>query len=201
MIQKFFAWGIYQVMKVYEPKISPRKKALLSGLTGKVLELGPGTGPNLKYYQPGVEWHGVEPNPHMHPYLLAEAEKHGMRVELLAASALELPYPDASMEHVVGTLVLCSVPDPEQVMREIKRVLKPGGSYVFIEHVAAKRGSFHALVQKTFKPLWCCCADGCHVDRRSWETIAQAEFGKTEIEHFNLRFPIVTPHIMGTAER
>lgn len=188
-------------MKVYEPKIAPRKQSLLGELRGKVLEIGPGTGPNLKYYAKDVEWHGVEPNPHMRKYLEAEAARVGLGVKLQEASAMELPFEDGSMDFVVGTLVLCSVPDPETVVAEVRRVLKPGGRYVFIEHVAAPQGSWHAFIQRACKPLWRCCADGCHIDRESWNTVRAAHFSTTEIEHFNLDFPIVTPHIMGSATR
>ncbi len=201
MIQRFFAWGINQVMRIYEPKIAPRKQSLFGGLTGKVVEIGPGTGPNFKYFNPSVKWTGIEPNPHMRKYLEAEAERVGVDAELLEGSAMRLPFEDASVDCVVGTLVLCSVPCPATVLAEVRRVLKPGGRYLFVEHVEARAGSWHRFIQRAFKPLWCCCADGCHVDRRSWETIRAAGFEKSEIEHFNLNFPIVTPHIMGSATR
>ena len=199
MIKRFFAWGIDQVMRFYEPKIAPRKRALFSGLQGNVVEIGPGTGPNLKYFSKSVRWTGVEPNPFMRKYLEREAERVGLEVELIEGTAMRLPFEDESVDCVVGTLVLCSVPCPETVVQEVKRVLKPGGRYLFVEHVAAPRGSWHARIQRAAKPLWCCCADGCHVDRRSWETIEAAGFEAAEIEKFNLDFPIVTPHIMGHA--
>ncbi len=201
LIQRFFAWGINQVMKIYEPRIAARKQALFGGLSGRVIEIGPGTGPNLKYFSRAVQWTGVEPNPHMRKYLEREAERVGINAELLEGSAMKLPFEDASVDCVVGTLVLCSVPCPETVLAEVRRVLKPGGKYLFVEHVAARAGSYHDWVQRIFKPMWCWCADGCHVDRRSWDTIRAAGFQDSEIEHFNLDFPIVTPHIMGFATR
>jgi ubiquinone/menaquinone biosynthesis C-methylase UbiE len=201
MISRFFAWGIHQVMKVYEPRIAERKRALFQNLHGNVLELGPGTGPNLKYFPKDVSWFGVEPNPHMRKYLEAEAERVGLHVDLREASAMKLPFEDNSMDYVVGTLVLCSVPDPEVVLAEVLRVLKPGGQYHFIEHVAAKPGTWHAVVQRTLKPLWCWCADGCHVDRETAKVVRKAGFETADIEPFQLRFPIIAPHIMGIATR
>jgi ubiquinone/menaquinone biosynthesis C-methylase UbiE len=201
MIARFFAWGIHQVMKIYEPRIAHRKQTLFENLRGDVLELGPGTGPNLKYFPKDVRWHGVEPNPHMRKYLEAEALRVGIQVDLREASAMELPFPDQSMDHVVGTLVLCSVPDPEVVLAEVVRVLRPGGTYHFIEHVAAKPRTWQALVQRTLKPLWCWCADGCHVDRESAKVVRRAGFKEAEIEPFQLQFPIIAPHIMGIATR
>lgn len=186
-------------MRFYEPRIAPRKRALLASLRGRVLEIGPGTGPNLKYFTRHVEWTGVEPNPHMHRYLRREAERLGMNVTLVEGSAMDLPFEDGSFDAVVGTLVLCSVPDPDRVLAEVKRVLKPGGTYRFVEHVQAEPGSRTARVQRFIKPIWHCCADGCHVDRRSWEPIERAGFGDVAMERFQLPFPIVSPHIVGQA--
>lgn len=201
IIQRGFAWGIDQVMRAYEPRIAHRKQALLGDLTGRILEIGPGTGPNLKYFGPDVSWIGVEPNPFMHPYLRDEATRNGLEVEIVEGSAMELPLEEGSVDVVVGTLVLCSVPDPVQVLNEVHRVLRPGGKYVFIEHVAGPAGSWVARLQKFIKPIWRCCADGCHVDRRTWETVRQSPFKHIELEHFQLRFPVVGPHIMGVATR
>jgi ubiquinone/menaquinone biosynthesis C-methylase UbiE len=197
--KRWFAWGIAQVMKVYEPLIRERKQKLLGGLEGHILEIGPGTGPNLKYLTPGTKWTGLEYNPHMFPYLAREAERCGLDFDLIQGSAQAIPLPDASVDVVLGTLVLCSVPDPQGVLAEVQRVLKPGGRYVFIEHVAGSPGSRIERIQQVMKPIWCCCADGCHPDRRSGETIRHSGFRELDLETFELRFPIVAPHVMGIA--
>lgn len=200
--QKFFAWGIDLVMRVYEPRIAPRKQALFGGLRGKVVEIGPGTGPNLKYFDPSIEYMGIDPNVFMHPYLVREANRLGMsQVQMLEGTAAQIPLPDGSVDAVVGTLVLCSVPHQAEVLAEVRRVLKPGGRYYFIEHVAAESLTWTSFVQRLIKPLWCCCADGCHVDRKSWEAIEVAGFAEVEMERFRLDFPVVAPHIMGSARR
>jgi ubiquinone/menaquinone biosynthesis C-methylase UbiE len=199
LIQRSFAWGIEQVMRWYEPQIAERKRQLFSQLHGTVVEIGPGTGPNLKYMSRDVDWIGIESNPHMRKFLEKEAQRLGMPVHLIDGSALSIPLDDHSADFVVGTLVLCSVPCPVQTLDEVRRVLKPGGRYLFIEHVAAPEGSAMWRVQQFIKPLWKCCADGCHVDRRSWEPIEGAGFGRVQLERFNLNFPVVSPHIMGMA--
>ncbi|MCU0317391.1 MAG: methyltransferase domain-containing protein [Fimbriimonadaceae bacterium] len=197
--KRFFAWGIDQVMRIYEPQIAERKKRLFGGLSGEVLEIGPGTGPNLKYMSNDVKWVGVEPNPFMRRYLEAEASRLGINAHLIEGSALDIPLPDESVDTVLGTLVLCSVPDPSQTLKEVMRVLRPGGQYHFIEHVAAEKMTPTAYVQRFMKPMWCYCADGCHVDRKSWSTIEAAGFSEVEYERFHLKFPIISPHIMGVA--
>lgn len=201
LIQTTFAWGIHHVMKLYEPRIADRKRRLFSSVRGHVLEIGPGTGPNLRYFDKSVKWTGVEPNPHMRAYLEREASKVGLEVDLIDGSAMNIPLPDASVDIVIGTLVLCSVPCQQTVISEVRRVLKPGGRYLFVEHVAAKKGTWTAFVQRLIKPLWRCCADGCNIDRHTWQTLSESSFESVEIEKFDLNFPVVSPHIMGMAIR
>ena len=201
LIQTTFAWGIHQVMKIYEPLISDRKRRLFSPVRGHVLEIGPGTGPNLRYFDKSIQWTGLEYNPKMRRYLEKEAKRVGLDVNLIDGSALDIPLPDASVDVVVGTLVLCSVPCQKTVLDEVRRVLKPGGKYLFVEHVAAEPGTWKAVVQRLIKPVWRCCADGCCIDRRTWITLDEGPFDQVEIERFDLKFPVVSPHIMGTATR
>jgi SAM-dependent methyltransferase len=138
--QRLFAWGMARSSTAHSALVAEHKRALLSSLQGDVLEIGPGTGPNLAYYAPGIRWIGVEPNPHMHPYLRREAERLGLTVDLRTGTAERLIAADASVDAVVSTLVLCSVADLPGTLREIRRVLRPGGPFVFIEHVAARCG-------------------------------------------------------------
>ena len=101
---------------------------------------------------------------------------------------------------MVGTLVLCSVPRPQESLREILRVLKPGGKFVFIEHVAAPHGTTLRAFQNFIQPLWTLVGEGCRPNRETWETISQAGFAKVEIEHYC--YPTggpVAPLIAGTA--
>lgn len=199
--QRIHAHIMEQGKRSYEPLVRERKQALFGSLHGAVLEIGPGTGPNLAYYPQHTRWIGVEPNPHMHPYLYAEAARHGIAVELRSGSAERLPADDASVDVVVSTLVLCSVGDVAQTLREVRRVLKPGGRFVFVEHVAAPRGSRLRTVQNLIQPLWTPLADGCHPNRETWNDIEQAGFVDVRVEHFRLPVGPAGPHIAGVAVR
>jgi SAM-dependent methyltransferase len=185
----------------YEPMVRERKRALFGDLHGTILEIGPGTGPNLAYYPRGVRWIGVEPNPHMHPYLHAEASGHGLPVELRAGTAEALPAEDGSVDAVVSTLVLCSVSDVARTLDEVRRVLRPGGRFVFVEHVAAPSGTNLRRFQNAIQPLWTLLADGCHPNRETWTAIEGAGFADVRIEHFRLLIGPAGPHIAGVAVR
>jgi SAM-dependent methyltransferase len=203
--QRLCAWMMAQDSHTLDQWIAPRKRALLGGLHGDVLEIGPGTGPNLQFYPPGVHWLGVEPNPFMHPHLLETMRKLGLpagqfRLSQGDAGGVRLPAEDASMDAVTGTLVLCSVPNPAASLAEILRVLKPGGKFVFIEHVAGQPGTSLRAFQNIIQPLWTLVGDGCHPNRETWQTIRQAGFARVEIEDF--RYPnggLVAPGISGMA--
>ena len=176
-----------------------RKRVLLGSLHGDVLEIGPGAGPNLAYYAPDVRWIGVEPNPYMHAYLTATAAKHGRTVDLRLGHAEQLPAADASVDAVVSTLVLCSVHDLEKTLAEIRRVLKPGGRFVFMEHVAAAPHTGLRRFQNAVRPVWSIVGDGCHPNREIWRAIEDAGFAAVQIEHYRADVPIVSPHIAGYA--
>ncbi len=183
----------------YEKMVSGRKRALLSNLHGNILEIGPGTGPNLAYYPSDVRWLGIEPNPAMYPYLQREAKRLGMTFELRDGHAEQLDAADNSMDAVVGTLVFCSVHDQQKALQEVLRVLKPGGRYVFIEHVAAPRDTGQRRVQNLTSPLYQLTGDGCHPNRETWTAIENAGFDRVQIEHFRLDVPIVGTQIAGYA--
>jgi SAM-dependent methyltransferase len=175
------------------------RRQLISGLGGDVLEIGPGTGPNLVYYRPGVHWLGIEPNPAMHSYLRAEAERLGLAVDLRLGSAEDLPVPSASQDVVVATHVLCSVGDVAATLSEARRVLRPGGKLIFMEHVAAPRGSGLRRWQSFLQPLWSFVADNCHPDRETWAYIEQAGFQDVQIDHFDIPIWPMGPQIAGVA--
>ena len=184
---------------IHDELIAPYKARLLADLHGDVLEIGPGSGPNFAYYAPDVRWVGVEPNPYMYPYLRANADAQGRAIDLRTGYTEALPVADASMDAVVSTLVLCSVRDLDASLAEIRRVLRPGGRYVFIEHVAAPAGSGLRRWQNWLQPPWSFFADGCHPNRELWHNIEAAGFDQVEMEHFAIAVPIVKPHIAGFA--
>lgn len=164
----------------------------------RVLEIGPGPGTNLAYLPPGVAYLALEPNPFFHPHLREEARKRGLVLTLLPGRAEAIPLPEGSVDLVVGTLVLCSVADPEKALEEVHRVLRPGGAYLFLEHVAAPGRTPLRFLQEAATPFFSLLGDGCHPNRETLALI-QARFPKVEAEAFPLPLPVVAPHVAGLA--
>lgn len=198
-ISRFNAWLLHKGGDQYNEKVDDRKRELFSGLSGQVLEIGPGTGANLKYYPEAISLTGLEPSPYMQDYLKDKARQTGRQIEIITGTAEDIPLTDENFDAVVSTLVLCSVDSLEKSLSEIKRVLRPSGRFLFMEHVAAPEGSILRSMQRWVKPLWKRMADGCHPDRETWKSIEHAGFDQVEIEHFRLSLPIVGPQIMGSA--
>src|SRR5205823_476161 len=136
------------------------------------------------YYGKDVRWTGVEPNVYMHRYLRQQAVRLGIDANRRVGTAERVEVPSESIDAVVGTLVLCSVDDVAATLREVQRVLRPGGRFVFIEHVAAPRGTALRRVQAVVRPMWQCCADGCHLDRETWVALEEAGFARLDYERF-----------------
>ncbi|NJO72629.1 MAG: class I SAM-dependent methyltransferase [Leptolyngbyaceae cyanobacterium RM1_406_9] len=209
--KRLFAWGMAKAnaaddhaIKLHDCQeygtMADLKRSLLGNLQGTVLEIGPGAGANLSYYPTNVYWIGVEPNPFMHPYIYQEAERQGLNnIELHKGMADKLPAEDGSLDTVVSTYVLCSVTDIDVTLRDIQRVLKPGGAFVFIEHVAAPDGSCTRTVQDGVTPIWKTVFDGCHPNRETGMFLHDAGFELVQYQQFWLSIPIVSPHIAGIA--
>lgn len=197
--KRLFAWTLHRFNWRYEQEMTARKRGLLGGLTGIVIEIGPGTGPNLRYYANTVRWIGIEPNSYMRAYLKREGERTGVTADLRDGRADAMECPDDSADAVVSTLVLCSVPDLRGALAEILRVLKPGGRFVFIEHVAAAPGTRLRKWQHRLRPWFHFFADGCNPDRETSRAIESAGFSEVSVEHFDGPVPIVRPHIAGVA--
>lgn len=160
---------------------------ILEDLQGRVLEIGIGTGASLPYYPSSVELVGIEPD----PYMMRRAEKRRaalarQHIELRLASAERLPFADASFDHVVGVLVLCTVPDQSLALAEVRRVLKPGGTVRFIEHVRNDESRVWGTVQDVITPVWRWCGAGCHPNRRTEHAIREAGFHIDEVERVPL---------------
>ena len=197
----FFAWLLAHGGGTDRRLYGERKRTLLSGLGPTVVEIGAGAGPNAAYYAPGTRWLAVEPNAHFHPRLRRAAEAHGLELDVVPAVAERLPLPDGSADAVVSTLVLCSVGDPAAALAEARRVLRPGGRFVFIEHVAAPEGSRRRAWQRRLRRPWGWVADGCRPDRDTETAIRAAGFARVELERFRVPGGLVAPHIAGVATR
>ena len=176
-----------------------RKRRLLAGLSGTVVEVGTGAGPNAAYLPAGTRWIAVEPNVHFHPRLRAAAAAHGLDLDLRPGVAEALPVADGAADAVVCTLVLCSVDDVRQSLAEARRVLRPGGRFVFVEHVAAPRGTALRLAQRVVRAPWGWFGDGCRPDRETGRRIREAGFSHVELETFRVPLGLASPHVMGVA--
>lgn len=157
---------------------------LLADLSGRVVEVGAGTGANLDLHPATIdELVLTEPDPGMRKRLeakLAEMQADGKirpaRVTVRADPAAALAEPDSSVDAVVTTLVLCTVPDPTAALAEIRRVLKPGGRLVFLEHVAAHDRPERLRWQRRLDPIWRRVGGGCRLVRDTEREILDAGF-------------------------
>jgi ubiquinone/menaquinone biosynthesis C-methylase UbiE len=144
---------------------------LAGGATGRVLDVGCGTGRNLELLPPGSRAVGVD----LCPESLRTARQRAPGALLVRASAEALPFRDGVFDTVTSGLVFCSVNDPVAGLREIRRVLKPGGTVRMLEHVRAG-GSWHAWLQDRSQPAWTWLTGGCHPNRDTEAVVAAAGF-------------------------
>ena len=179
------------------------KQEAFTGLAaGTVVELGPGVGANLAYLPAGSRLIAVEPNVAMHDALRRRAKAAGIPLDVISGGAESIPLPDASVDEVICTLVLCTVPDPHRVLREVRRVLRPGGRFRFVEHIAAAGGR-RRFVQGALRRPWGWIFEGCQLDRDTHRIISEASFAEIRIEPDRLRsvfYPVNTV-IWGIAVR
>ncbi|ADD41757.1 class I SAM-dependent methyltransferase [Stackebrandtia nassauensis] len=180
---------------------SNRKRRLLADLAGTVLEIGAGRGANFGYLPSGVRWLGLEPHRRRRASLIAAASRHGRGAEVLAAPAEAIPLPDASCDAVVSTIVLCSVRDQDAALAEVRRVLRPGGRFVFLEHVAAPRGTWTRRLQRCWAPVSRRVDSGCDPARDTAAAIERSGFAWRELELFEqpFAFGLSVPFIAGRA--
>jgi ubiquinone/menaquinone biosynthesis C-methylase UbiE len=179
---------------------------LLASASGRVLELGAGTGHNLEHYTPAVtELVMTEPDPHMARRLrerLATDPGAARNPSVVEAPAEDLPFDDGSFDTVVATLVLCTVEEPARALAEARRVLVEGGRFLYIEHVRSRRPGL-ARWQDWLQRPWGYFAGGCHPNRATDQLLADAGFWIDSIERGKMPKapPIVRPLIRGAAQR
>lgn len=178
------------------------RKRLLDGLAGEVLEVGAGDGGNFAHY-PGDVTRVVAVEPE--PYLRAKAERSAaltnVRVEVVNGTAERLPLVDGSVDAVVTSLVLCSVPDQTVALSEAFRVLRPGGELRFYEHVAAGNGRVDAVQKVLDATIYPWFSGGCHLHRDTAAAISAAGFTITDLDRFDFGPNPAAPHILGRAIR
>lgn len=179
------------------------RRELLIPLEGTVVEAGAGTGANLDLYPAAVDRVVLsEPDPHMRAILERKAATRPAPPDLTVvdAPAHALPLDDGAADAVLVTLVLCSVPDPESALREFRRVLRPGGRLVYLEHVSAFDSPKRATWQRRFEPIWKRVAGNCHLTRRTEKAILDAGFEAEEErrEDMAASIPLVARTVRGS---
>jgi ubiquinone/menaquinone biosynthesis C-methylase UbiE len=182
-----------------EAGLGEKRRELLAGATGRVLELGAGTGVNLDHYPPAVEELVlVEPDPHMAKRLRARLANWPRQATVLEAPAERLPLGDGEFELIVVTLVLCTVPDQAAALAELRRVLAPGGRLLLIEHVRSGDPGTARWQDRLERP-WRFLGDGCHCNRDTAAGLAAAGFDTDGLKSDKLPKapPIVRPLIRG----
>ena len=187
-----------------EAGLRKMRQDLLAGARGRVLEVGAGTGLNLDLYpREGIERLVLtEPDPHMTKQLRKKLTDSGCAAELVEAPAERLPFEDDSFDTIIVTLVLCTVPDQGAALREISRVLAPGGQFLFLEHVRSAEPGLARWQDRLEKP-WRFLGDGCHCNRDTEAAIRAAGFELGAVEHpeFPKGPPLVKPMAKGSASR
>jgi ubiquinone/menaquinone biosynthesis C-methylase UbiE len=181
--------------------MSQRRARTLADARGRVLEIGAGTGLNLDHYPAAVdELVLAEPVAPMAARLERRAEATDLRATVVRAAAEQLPFEDGSFDTVVSTLVLCTVEDPESALTEIARVLRPGGTFLFIEHVEAE-GPRLARRQHRWHRPWRAFASGCNTNRRTLELVSGGPLsvGRVERASWEGMPAIVSPLVVGRA--
>jgi len=199
--RRFFALTYdRQVAKVERAGLGELRQKSLADASGRVLEVGSGTGANLPYYGPGVESLTVtEPEPAMLRRLEQRVREQAPKAKVVRAPAEQLPFEDDTFDVAVSTLVLCGVDDQARALGELRRVLRPGGRLIFIEHVRSDKPGL-ARWQDRLNGLnkFVAC---CDCNRRTLDSIKAEGFEVTKVDHTELKKvpPFVRPLVVGTA--
>jgi len=198
---RVFAW-FYERMARSEERagMAEHRRDLLANATGRVLEIGAGTGLNFRHYPPAVSRvDATEPDPYMLRRAVEAARTAPVTVEVVRAAAERLPFDDDEFDTAVSTLVLCTVPDPAVALEEIRRVLKPDGALLFFEHVRSEDPS-HARWQDRLDRPWGLLAAGCHPNRNTVGNIERNGYRVESLRRFPFGPPSPSrPHVSGLA--
>jgi len=195
------AWLVDRLQESAEREFAPERRKLLEQARGRVLEIGAGTGVNVEHYPEGLdEVVLLEPNEAYARRIGKKLDASGRHATVVAGKAEALPFEDASFDTVVLTLVLCTVEDQARSLDEIRRVLRPDGRFLFIEHVRADDPGLARWQDRLNRP-WGLVADGCNCNRATLTAIESSQFEVEEVERGRLPKspPIVRPFVAGRA--
>ena len=198
---RVFAAGYDRLMAGSERAgLTDLRRGVVGRARGRVLEIGAGTGLNLALYADEVDLVLSEPEAPMAVRLRRRVSGSGRGAQVVQAPSERLPFPDASFDAAVSTLVLCTVPDPAATLAEIKRVLRPGAPLLFLEHVRSEDAGL-ARWQDRVHPLWLRFGHGCHCNRDTVARLSSSGFEVRELERGKLPKspPWVRPLVWGTA--
>lgn len=169
------------------------RRRLLAGASGRVVELGPGDGATFQHYPATVTGVlAVEPEPHLRRLAEEAGEAATVPVDVVEGSAERIPARDESCDAVVVSLVLCSVPHQEAALREVRRVLRPGGQLRLLEHVRADRPGAARLQRVLDATVWPWFGGGCHTARDTPAVVRESGFDLDDVASFRLG-ELVTP--------
>lgn len=165
------------------------RRKTIPAAAGRVLEIGAGSGLNLPFYGASVtHLYALDPSPALLEMARAKRPSGGFPIEFFERSAEEIPLEARSVDTVVTTWTLCTVPDAAKALREARRVLEPGGTLLFVEHGHAPDPQVQKW-QRRLDPLWSRVAGGCHLDRRIDRLLREAGFDILELENEYLKGP------------
>lgn len=188
MIYKFYQRRIFphllnQVMQT--ASLMDKRRELLVPIEGEVLEIGFGTGLNIPFYGNVDSLYALEPNPDIYHLAIERVQHAPFYVKHVQSSAEKLPFADASLDHIVSTWTLCSIPNLDLALAEIYRVLKPTGTFHLIEHVKHPDSVKLQSLQTLLTPIQKRIGDGCHLNRNIEHHLLQAQFKFVEKEYFD----------------
>lgn len=166
--------------------LADARKKLIPKAKGHVLEIGPGSGINLRYYIFDQINSLSLFDQHIQPTIASFSFPEALPLVQTIGTVESLPYEDDSFDTVIACLVFCSVPDAQKGLKEIQRVLKPGGSYLFIEHILSD-GPVLGSAMQLITPLWKQIAKGCHLNRRTDQRIEELDLIPMETHYFMRR--------------
>ncbi|GAA1882803.1 class I SAM-dependent methyltransferase [Paeniglutamicibacter psychrophenolicus] len=187
-ISRFNAWFFTVLAGQINRYARLHKELAFDGIPpANVVELGAGCGANVGWMPAGVRLYALEPNRRMHDALRKTCSRAGVELVLLPTGAERMPFEDASVDEVVCSLVLCTVGDADAVLAEVGRVLRPGGHFRFVEHIAAPQGGMRGWVQLKIRRPWGWIFEGCDPHRDTLARIEAAGFTSVVAERRKFR--------------